>query len=492
MLVADFSQLAPGTGIDGFTLLQRLHEGRMASVWRVSHPDHPQPLVMKIPAFARGDPVSSLVGFELEQMILPLLGGPHVPGFVANGALDVLPYLVMEQIEGRDLRDWLDRTPIALEPLAALGAAIATALHDLHRQHVVHLDLKPSNLLLRPDGRVVVIDFGLACHEEVPDLLSDHFRQPLGSAPYLAPEQVLGVRGDPRSDLFALGVLLYTLATGERPFGYPHSLAGLRRRLWRPPLPPRRLNPSLPSWFQEIVLRLLEVEPAARYQSGSQLAFDLRHPEAVPLTARAELRDRPGLVVQARRWWQSLSWRPQAPAHGTSAPGAAPVILVAVSLTPVPAGNPERWFERTVRRIVSAHQELRVVCLNVITAQVHQHDQSAYYARFVELSAWSHALGLGPGRVTCLVLTADDPAQAIVDYCAAHPIDHLVIGDAARGRGGLGPVALRVLQAADCTVTVVRRRHPGRPGDVPGEGLIGAGSGPPPAAVRPAPDRRRC
>jgi len=463
MLTADFSHLAPGAVVDGFTLRQRLHDGSMASVWQVDHPDHDRPLVMKIPAFTRGDPVSSLVGFELEQMILPLLGGPHVPAFVASGPLDQLPYLVLEQIEGRDLRPWLDRTPVPLAELAPLGAAIATALHDLHRQHVVHLDLKPSNLLLRPDGRVVLIDFGLAWHEDVPDLLGDHFHQPLGSAPYLAPEQVVGVRGDPRSDLFALGVLLYTLATGERPFGYPRRRAGLRRRLWQVPPPPRRLNPALPPWFQEIVLRLLEAEPAARYQSGSQLAFDLRHPEAVPLTARAELQQRPGPMVQARRWWRALSWRPQAPAHSTSALSAAPVILVAVSLSPASLGDPERSFERTVRRIVSARPELRVVCLNVITAEVHHHDQGAYYARFVELSAWSHGLGLGAGRVTCLVLTATDPAQAIIDYCAAHALDHLVIGDAAAGRGGLGPVALRVLQAADCTVTVVRRRPAGGP-----------------------------
>ena len=104
----------------------------------------------------------------------------------------------------------------------------------------MHLDLKPDNVILRPDGSVALIDFGLAHHARFPDLLAEEQRMAAGSAPYISPEQVLGERSDPRSDLFALGAMLYELCTGKLPFGIPRTRAGLRDRLWLDPMPPRR------------------------------------------------------------------------------------------------------------------------------------------------------------------------------------------------------------------------------------------------------------
>ena len=114
--------------------------------------------------------------------------------------------------------------------------------------------------------------------------MREEFRVPFGTAPYMSPEQLRGVRDDPRSDLFALGVLLYFFSTGERPFGEAERLGGMRRRLWRDPVPPRALRADYPPWLQEIVLRCLEVEPAWRYPTAAQLAFELGHPEKVKLT----------------------------------------------------------------------------------------------------------------------------------------------------------------------------------------------------------------
>src|SRR6185369_7624447 len=107
-----------------------------------------------------------------------------------------------------------------------------------------------------------------------------------GSAPYLSPEQVRGDRSDRRSDLFALGAILYELAVGEPPFGTPLSRASLADRLWRVPTPLRALRPEVPEWLQEVVLRCLEVEAAERYQSAAHVAFDLRNPEQVSVTSR--------------------------------------------------------------------------------------------------------------------------------------------------------------------------------------------------------------
>ena len=139
-----------------------------------------------------------------------------------------------------------------------IGVKAAAALDDLHRQHVIHLDVKPANLMFRPTGEAVLLDFGLSHHNQLPDLMQAEFRLPFGTAPYMAPEQLLGTRNDPRSDLFALGVLLYFFSTGERPFGESETMGGMRRRLWRDPVPPRRLKSDYPLWLQEVVLRCLE------------------------------------------------------------------------------------------------------------------------------------------------------------------------------------------------------------------------------------------
>src|SRR3954470_484034 len=224
----------------------------MAVLWRVTPPRHdPLPMIMKMPIVDWGEGPGAIVGFEVEQMILPQLSGPHVPAFIAAAGFETQPYIVMERIAGTSLLPLIEETPLASARVAEIGARVATALHDLHRQHVIHLDLKPSNVMFRERGVAVLIDYGLSRHDGLPDLLQEEFHLPVGTGPYISPEQVMGDRTDPRSDLFALGVMLYFLATGQRPFGIPSGRRALRRRFWRDPAPPRRLNPAVPPWLQE-------------------------------------------------------------------------------------------------------------------------------------------------------------------------------------------------------------------------------------------------
>jgi serine/threonine protein kinase len=177
------------------------------------------PLLMKVPKLGEGADPAAIVSFEMELMIMPRLTGEHVPKFVAAGDLAVQPYIVMELIPGHTLLSRVPDLPLPYDEVAAIGVKVACALDDLHRQHVVHLDVKPGNIMFRPDGAAVMLDFGLSRHDQLPDLMQAEFRLPFGTAPYMAPEQLLGVRQDPRSDVFALGVLLYFFSTGERPFG---------------------------------------------------------------------------------------------------------------------------------------------------------------------------------------------------------------------------------------------------------------------------------
>ena len=182
--------LEPGETLDGFVVKANLHSGGMAHIYQVQYangaPDPGFRMAMKVPRMATGDGAENIVGFEVEAQILQALSGPHVPRFVAAGDLTRVPYLVMEYIEGRPLQHWLDvaretRTQPDAETIARLGEAVASAAHSLHRQNVVHQDLKPANVMIRPGkdgiGGGVLLDFGLSYHGHYPDLLAEELRK---------------------------------------------------------------------------------------------------------------------------------------------------------------------------------------------------------------------------------------------------------------------------------------------------------------------------
>lgn len=462
--------LQAGMRLGGFTLLQPLHEGGMATLWRVSHPEHGSSLLMKMPRVAYGESVSQVVGFEVERMLLPLLAGAHVPRFIASGDEGDQPWLVMEQVSGSTLRPLLDQAPIAPGRVAALGALAAIALADLHRQQVVHLDIKPSNLLLHrgADGneRIVLIDFGLSRHAQLPDLLAEQFHIPMGTAPYIAPEQVLGVRSDPRSDLFALGVTLYHLATAQRPFGFPGSQRGLRRRFYQDPVPPRSLVAAIPRWLQETILRCLEVDPDARHPTAAQLALDLQHPEQVTLTGRAERLQRAGRIERARRWWRALGMEPERISARAAQAARAPLIMAALDLKqPDPALD--LALRDTVQRLVATSPGARLACVTVLRtarigldSNIDAEGRNRHLKRLAGLRDWARTLALPDHRITFHVLESPDIADALIEYARSNAIDHLIMG--ARGVTGvrrlLGSVSARVVAEAGCTITVVRAR----------------------------------
>src|SRR5271168_4284356 len=142
--------LEAGSTLDGFLVEECVHKGGMAMLWRVSRPGATLPMLMKVPKLGEGADPAAIVSFEMELMIMPRLVGVHVPKFVAAGDLAVQPYIVMEFIPGKSLRSRLPELPLPYEAVAEIGVKVATALCDLHRQHVVHLDVKPSNVMFRP------------------------------------------------------------------------------------------------------------------------------------------------------------------------------------------------------------------------------------------------------------------------------------------------------------------------------------------------------
>ncbi|MGZ3410367.1 MAG: serine/threonine protein kinase [Xanthobacteraceae bacterium] len=460
-------QLNVGDVIDGFRLDELLPAGGMSNLWRISRSDVAFPAVMKIPLLAGSESPLVILGFEVEQMILSRLKGPHVPRFVAAGNFEG-PYIVMEMIEGPSLKTKLDSLPLPCAEVAAIGARAAAALHDLHRQHVIHLDIKPSNIIMRGDD-AVLIDFGLSRHTQLPDLPAEEISGPIGTGPYISPEQLDGVRDDPRSDLFALGVVLYFFATGERPFGDPRTVREWRKRLYVDPTPPRSIRPDITPWMQEIILRCLERDPARRHQTAAQLAFDLTHPEQIALTARAQATRTGGVLGALGR--RFARWRPKPVAVEARKPAhknTAPIIIAAIDLEAAPALADA--MRENLRRIIAAEPGARLACVNIfrlaklaIDRFEDEEGRNIHLKRLAELEYWVHPIRDATGHVTFHVLEAVDPASALIEFARRSHADHIVLG--ARGasalRRYLGSVSAQVVSEAQCTVTVVRAGNEG-------------------------------
>jgi serine/threonine protein kinase len=439
----------------------------MAHLWSVTRQADGAQFLMKTPVIYEGEDPAAIVSFEMEQMIMPRLKGLHAPRHIANGDFAVQPYIVMERLPGETLLPQLKNLPLPVEKVAELGARIADALVALHAQGAVHLDLKPSNIMFRPSGEAVLVDYGLAHHRELPDLLQEEFRLPYGTAPYMAPEQVMGIRSDPRSDIFSLGCLLYFFATGTRPFGDPLKLKGLKQRLWRDPVPPRKLNPAIPPWFQEIVLRCLEVKAGRRYPTAAQLAHDLRHPDQVVLTQRAAKMNQDGFfAVLKRKGEPPMSLIDSPPSRGAEV-SDAPIVTVAVNLDDMTPELSDK-LRRTALRILERSPDARLSVLNVLKLNRIALDQTLdedgnnkHVQRLVDLKDWARPMKLGQGCVTFHVLEAIDPADTILDYARVNNVDHLVMGARANStmRKLLGSVSGKVAAEAPCSVTVVRNRE---------------------------------
>jgi len=469
--------LEPGAELDGFTIGDCIHSGGMAHIYRVHYTprgtegtrDPGFPLAMKVPRMTAGDGAENIVSFEVEYQIMQVLTGTHVPRFVAAGDLQNVPYLVMEYVHGHTLEHWLEtpERPHADE-LAHLGAAMALAVHSLHQQNTVHLDLKPANVIIRPDGSAVLLDFGLSCNAHYPDLLAEQLRKAVGSPAWIAPEQIVGVRGDPRSDIFAIGVILYQLATGVLPFGAPLTDGGLRQRLWMDPPPPRKLQPHLPEWLQEVILRCLEPEAAKRYPSAAHLAFDLRHPEQVTVTELGRNTTGTGFGTHFKRWLKAAGMHYQPSPLPSQQIEEVPIIMVAIPHKDVQDATLYS-LRQAVARSLGTRQGARLACVSVIsprqtsTSSDERSETSVHRKYLASLRRWAQPLDLRGHQTSYHVIEASDVAQALVNYAAGNQVSLIVMGAATHGlktQRFVATVPIKVAMDAPCTVILVKQTLP--------------------------------
>jgi serine/threonine-protein kinase len=219
--------------------------------------------------------------FQREQQIGQELDHPGIVK-TYDGEERSRLYMVIEWVDGRLLRSILNEEhKLPIERAVSIALGICDALDYMHKHGVVHRDLKPENIMVGAENRIKLIDFGIAMKEDARRLTFTEISPTLGTPDYIAPEQVKGQRGDQRSDIYALGVMLYEMLAGEPPFTGPNPLAVMNERVLTDPQPVRRLNPDVSAQLQEILYRALERDPRHRYATAAEMAWELEHQEQV-------------------------------------------------------------------------------------------------------------------------------------------------------------------------------------------------------------------
>lgn len=452
--------------LDGFIVTGHFHSGAMAHIYDVKfadgRPDLGFEMVMKVPKMTAYDGPETIVGFETEMRLLPLLSGPHVPRFVAAGDLAVKPYLVIEKLTGSTCKKIREETSrFRVEEVVRLGIALARACQSLHRQNVVHQDLKPDNIIIRPDGTAALLDFGLSYHGDLPDLLAEETRKPVGTHSHMAPEQVIGIRGDPRSDLFAIGVILYDFLTGELPFGDPQTNGGLRQRLWMDPPPPRTRREDTPPWLQEVILRLLEPQAERRYPSARHLAFDLEHPDQVVVSARGNRLKGTPWHQHFKRWLRSAGLQYKPSVMPSRQIDEVPIVMVAVPSAQVTDATLYS-LRVAAGRSMGVRPGARLTCVTV-TSPGEAADTDGQRRLLEFLQRWAEPLDMSMHQASFHVLGSGDVAKAIVQYAKRNSVSIIVMGAATHGLA-LQPIVptipVKVAMMAPCTVMLVKEELP--------------------------------
>ena len=277
-----------GTQIDSYRVDEPVARSGMASIFRATDTRDNRVVALKIPhPDMEADPIL-FDRFQREASIGERLNHPCVMR-VFGGEKRSRVYMVMEWCEGRLLRQILAEGRISQERAMHIAVDVLQALEYIHENGVVHRDLKPENIMVDAQDNIKLIDFGIAGDSEARRLTYANFTATLGTADYISPEQVKGKRGDGRSDIYAMGVILYEMLTGEQPFKGSSPMEVMNDRLLNSPKPPSLVDASVSPQLQEVLYRALERDPKNRYAHAREFAHDLQHLEQVGVEDRPEL-----------------------------------------------------------------------------------------------------------------------------------------------------------------------------------------------------------
>ena len=316
-----------GESISQYRVLREIGHGGMATVYEAEDTLLARHVALKVIAESLLRDETAVARFEQEARAAAALDHPNICTVFELTQYKGRPVIVMELLEGESLREMIRRGPVPGEAVIDIGIAVADALDAAHQKGFIHRDIKPSNIMMNTRGQVKLLDFGLAKsgdREQIQEEVDDDGTIG-GTVQFMSPEQTRGDVLDARTDLFSLGIVLYELITGQRPFKRPTGLATMEAIRTVHPASTRSLKPQVSEDLELIIAKLLEKDPANRYQSAADLRTDL---ESLKLSLQA---------AQAER--------------GRAEPDTASgVPLIAAAEPPVPLHSEERLVTRVWRR----------------------------------------------------------------------------------------------------------------------------------------------
>ncbi|MGH7842782.1 MAG: serine/threonine-protein kinase [Candidatus Binataceae bacterium] len=282
-----------GERLDQYELIELIARSGMASIFKARDTLDGAAVAIKVPYMQFERDVVFHNRFEREEAVGKRLSHPKIIRVLTPQRKSRM-YIAMEYVEGVSLRAIMRESP-KMAPARALGLAqqLGEALEYMHGQGVIHRDLKPENILVTADGEIKIMDFGIAFEKSARRLTWSGLSSTLGTPDYMAPEQVSGRHADSRTDIYALGTILYEMLTAELPYSSESVYNIMRAKETEDPQPPRHYRPDLDQQLEEIILHAIEREPRDRYASAAELLADLRDPSKVVVRGRAaQLRPR--------------------------------------------------------------------------------------------------------------------------------------------------------------------------------------------------------
>jgi serine/threonine-protein kinase len=294
-------EVSVGENLDQYKLIEVIARSGMASIFKAIDQVDGATVAIKVPYMQFESDVVFYGRFQREEEVGRRLNHPNIIKVLTPKRKSRM-YIAMEYVEGLSLRGMM-REPGGMPAEKALDIArqICEAMVYMHSQGVVHRDLKPENILVTHEGQIKIMDFGIALDESARRLTWSGLSSTIGTPDYMAPEQVSGRRGDVRTDIYSLGVILYEMLTGNLPYSGPNVYTVMRSKTAEDPQPPSAFKPDIDPHLEEIILHAIERSPRDRYASAQEVLEDLRDPSRVVPKGRAQRLHPRSLAMQRMR-----------------------------------------------------------------------------------------------------------------------------------------------------------------------------------------------
>lgn len=281
-----------GRQLSHYRIVEQIGAGGMGVVYRAHDEQLDRDVAIKVLPKRSLQDEAAQKRFRKEALSLARLNHPNIATVHEFGSQEGSDFLVIEYIAGLTLDTKIAKRPLPVAELVRLGVQMAAGLAAAHQQGIVHRDLKPGNLRVTPDGRLKILDFGLAelmpqASELDKTVTLTQSQETSGTLPYMSPEQLSGQKADARTDIWAAGAVLYEMATARRPFDQSVSALLINAILNQVPDPPSKFNPEIPAWLDGVILKALTRDPMQRYQTAGELGAALEHAVTGPSSAVA-------------------------------------------------------------------------------------------------------------------------------------------------------------------------------------------------------------